>query len=186
MRWGSGGATAQLAGRRDGDATLPDILDFSGEVVQVHHHAVPQNTGDAGGRIPEGKKVQHKSSLVGRNNVLCVVPSLIAHPNVCVPGEQIDDAAFAFIAPVQTSVSLEHGSVSIGASEPALNIYLLEKLKRLWRIRFCRWFSVTWALRSFRNPWQKRSFRSIRSPRSICGRKFYRGRSTWSMTASAP
>ena len=86
--------------RADGDAALLNGCDLVGQVVQVNDHAGAQNTNHMGVQNARGQQVQHEFALLGHDGMACVVAALIAGDNVSVFCQQVNDAAFALIAPV--------------------------------------------------------------------------------------
>ena len=111
-RDGGPGREFQVVGG-DVHPPLPDVLDFPGQVVQIHHHPVPQDAGDAGVEDPRGQQVEHKGPLIGDHRVAGVVASLVAHHDVGLLGQQVNDPALALVAPVEAGNCGQHDASSL-------------------------------------------------------------------------
>jgi hypothetical protein len=86
--------------RRDGDALAPELLDLLDEVEGVHDNAVADHgelaaTHDAGGQ--EAEFIDH---AINDERMPGIVPALIAHHDIGLLREPVDDLALAFVAPL--------------------------------------------------------------------------------------
>ncbi len=96
--------------RADGHAAGFDGLHFICEMVKVDDHAGAQHTGDIRMQDAGGQQVQDELALLGDDSVSGIVAALIAGNDIGVFGQQVDDTAFALIAPVDSSNSGKHNS----------------------------------------------------------------------------
>ena len=85
-----------------------DGLHLVREVVEVDDHTGAQHTGDIRVQDAGGQKVQDELALFGDDGVSGIVAALIAGNDIGVFGQQVDDAAFALIAPIDSSNSGQH------------------------------------------------------------------------------
>ena len=85
-----------------------DGLHLIREVVEVDDHTGAQHTGDIRVQDAGGQKVQDELALFGDDGVPGIVAALIAGNDIGVFGQQVDDAAFALIAPIDSSNSGQH------------------------------------------------------------------------------
>ena len=85
-----------------------DGLHLIREVVEVDDHTGAQHTGDIRVQDAGGQKVQDKLALFSNDGVPGIVAALIAGNDIGVFGQQVDDAAFALIAPIDSSNSGQH------------------------------------------------------------------------------
>jgi hypothetical protein len=75
-------------------------VSFFKEGFGIDHHPVSEHTSlslvdDAG-----GKQVQHERLVTNLNRVTSVVATLIAHDDIEVLGEEVNDLSLAFISPL--------------------------------------------------------------------------------------
>ena len=85
-----------------------DGLHLACKMVKVDDHSRAQHTGDVRVQDAGGQQVQDKLSLFGHDGMAGVVAALIAGDHIGVFGQQVDDAALALIAPVDSSNSSQH------------------------------------------------------------------------------
>ena len=108
-RHGDGGLIRELqVFGADGDAALLDGVHFTGQMIQVDDHARAQHAGHVRVQDAGGQQVQDELALLGHNGVACVVAALIAGDDIGVFSQQVDDAPFAFIAPIDSSYCSQH------------------------------------------------------------------------------
>lgn len=88
-----------------------DGLHLVCEVIEVNHHAGAQHTGHVRVQDAGGQQVQDELALLGDDGVSSIVAALIAGNDVSMFGQQVDDAALALIAPVDSSNSGKHNSL---------------------------------------------------------------------------
>ena len=88
-----------------------DGLHLVCEVLEVNHHAGAQHTGHVRVQDAGGQQVQDELALLGDDGVSSIVAALIAGNDVSMFGQQVDDAALALIAPVDSSNSGKHNSL---------------------------------------------------------------------------
>ena len=86
--------------RRNFDALLRESIRFDEERFRIDDHAVAQHACLAAMHDARRQQVQHKRLIANLNRVARIVPALIARHNVETLGEQIDDLAFTFVAPL--------------------------------------------------------------------------------------
>ena len=92
-------ADAQVI-RRQGDALGADLLHLDPEVFQIQGHAVAQDVQDA---LPEdagGQEMEGEFAIFVDDGMAGVAAALVADDDVVAFGEEVDHAAFAFVAPV--------------------------------------------------------------------------------------
>lgn len=77
-------------------------------MVQVDDHARAQHTDNVRVQDAGGQQVQDELALRGDDGVPGVVATLIAGHHIGVFRQQVDDAALAFIAPIDTSNCGKH------------------------------------------------------------------------------
>ena len=104
-------------GRAVGDlqvlgADLNTLLGQGGnfllEVLGVDDHAAAHNADNVGAQNAGGNQVQDEFAALVLDGVACIVAALIARNNVIVLAEQVDHAALALIAPVDTGDGSKH------------------------------------------------------------------------------
>ena len=84
------------------DALLTQGLNLVDEVLKVDDHAVAHDVHCALAGYAGGEQVQDNFTVVVYNGVSRVVAALIAADYIIIGAEQIDHAALALIAPVDT------------------------------------------------------------------------------------
>lgn len=94
--------------RADGNAAFLNGSDLFGQMVQINNHTCAQHAHHIGVQNARRQQVQHELTLIGHHGVPGVVAALITCDNVCVFCQQVDDAAFAFIAPVDPCYCGQH------------------------------------------------------------------------------
>ena len=83
-------------------------LHLSGQMLEVDHHAGAQHAGHLRVQDTGGQQVQDELALLGHNGMAGIVATLIARNDIGIFGQQVDDAALALIAPVDSSNSGQH------------------------------------------------------------------------------
>ena len=96
--------------RVDLHAALLDGIDLSGQVIQINDHACAQHTGHFRVQDAGGQQIQDKFALIRHHSVSGVVAALIARHDIGIFSQQVDDAALALIAPVDSSNSGKHNT----------------------------------------------------------------------------
>ena len=94
----------------DFHTTSFDGLHLVCEVIEVNHHAGTQHTGHIRVEDAGRQQIQDELTLFGDDGMAGVVAALIAGNDVSVFGQQVDDAALALIAPVDSSNCGKHNS----------------------------------------------------------------------------
>ena len=89
-------------------AALLDGVHLARQMVQVDDHARAQHTDNVRVQDAGGQQVQDELALRGDDGVPGVVATLIAGHHIGVFRQQVDDAALAFIAPIDTSNCGQH------------------------------------------------------------------------------
>ena len=79
-------------------------------MVQVDDHARTQHTGHLRVEDAGGQQVQDELALLCDDGVPGIVAALIAGNDVRMFCQQVDDAAFALIAPIDSSNSSQHNT----------------------------------------------------------------------------
>ena len=82
--------------------------DFLLEVLGVDDHAAAHNADNVGAQNAGGNQVQDEFAALVLDGVACIVAALIARNNVIVLAEQVDHAALALVAPVDTGNGSKH------------------------------------------------------------------------------
>ena len=85
-----------------------DGLHLSGQMLEVDHHTGAQHAGHLRVQDTGGQQVQDELALLGHNGMTGIVAALIARNDIGIFGQQVDDAALALIAPVDSSNSGQH------------------------------------------------------------------------------
>ena len=83
-------------------------LHLSGQMLEVDHHTGAQHAGHLRVQDAGGQQVQDELALLGHNGMTGIVAALIARNDIGIFGQQVDDAALALIAPVDSSNSGQH------------------------------------------------------------------------------
>ena len=89
----------KLAAKRD--AGRFQHAHFFQQRRQIDHHAVADHSLTPGRRMPLGNQLQNELLLADEDRVPGVVAALIARHNIEALGKQIDDFAFALVAPLR-------------------------------------------------------------------------------------
>ena len=84
----------------DMHAQLSEAIDLLDQTDRIDHHAVADHADFAFAQDPRRNQVQHIFLLADENGVTSIVSSLGAHDDVRIVGEDINDLAFTFIAPL--------------------------------------------------------------------------------------
>src|ERR1700720_2290661 len=85
---------------RNLEALRHQTVGFFEEGFRIDHHPIAEHTGLAGMNDAGGNQMEHKRAVTYKDGMSCVVPALIANDDVEALGQQIDNLAFAFIAPL--------------------------------------------------------------------------------------
>lgn len=106
---GDGGAVRDLqVGRGDGDTLLAQLVDLTVQMVGVDDHTVAHHADNIGAEDTGGQQVQHELAPLVLDGMTSVVAALIACNNIVLLADQIDHAALALIAPVDTRNCSKH------------------------------------------------------------------------------
>ena len=106
---GDGGAVGDLqVGGGDGDALLAQLVDLTVQVVGVDDHTVAHHADNIGTEDAGGQQVQHELATLVLHGMTSVVAALIARNNIILLADQIDHAALALVAPVDTRNCSKH------------------------------------------------------------------------------
>ena len=85
-----------------------DGLHLPGQMLKVDHHTGAQHAGHLRVQDAGGQQVQDELALLGHNGMAGIVAALIARNDIGIFGQQVNDAALALIAPVDSSNSGQH------------------------------------------------------------------------------
>ena len=91
----------------DVDAVPRQLVDLGEQRLRIDDDAVADDAGDAGMQDAGRNQAQDELRAVDVDRVAGVVSALIARDDRKVRRQQIDDLAFAFIAPLRA----EHGEI---------------------------------------------------------------------------
>ena len=105
------GAIADEQPPLDIDAEALQLVHFGEERRRVDDDAVADQAGDAGMQDARGNQVEHELLAADVDGVAGVVAALVAADDREVRGQQIDDLALAFVAPL----GAQHGDVHVTA-----------------------------------------------------------------------
>ena len=94
--------------RGDRNALLAQFIDLAVQMMRVDDHAVAHNAHDVGAQDAGGQQVQHELAALVFNGMACVVAALIPCNDVILLADQVDHAALALIAPVDTRNCSKH------------------------------------------------------------------------------
>ena len=94
--------------RADLNALLPQLVDLAVQMMRVDDHAVAHDADDIGAQDAGGQQVQHELAALVLHRVTGVVAALIACNDVILLADEVDHAALAFIAPVDTRNCSKH------------------------------------------------------------------------------
>ena len=94
--------------RADLNALLPQLVDLAVQMMRVDDHAVAHDADDIGAQDAGGQQVQHELAALVFNGMACVVAALIPCNDVVLLADQVDHAALALIAPVDTRNCSKH------------------------------------------------------------------------------
>src|SRR5205823_5470823 len=84
----------------DPDPEFAEEFNLLDEAHRIDHHSIPDDTNLAFAQNARRNKVQDVFLLSDVDGVTGVVPALRAHDDIRIVREDIDDLAFAFIAPL--------------------------------------------------------------------------------------
>ena len=106
---GDGGAVRDLqVGRGDGDTLLAQLVDLTVQMVGVDDHTVAHHADNIGTEDTGGQQVQHELAPLVLDGMTSIVAALIACNNIVLLADQVDHAALALIAPVDTRNCSKH------------------------------------------------------------------------------
>ena len=94
--------------RRDGDAAGTQTLGPVEHVLRINDHAGAEHVHGLVAQDAARHEIEHELALVVDDGVAGVVAALIAHDDVVLLAEQVDHAAFALVAPVDTYDGCQH------------------------------------------------------------------------------
>ena len=104
-----GGAVGDLQVlRADLNALFGQCGDLFLEMLRVDDHAAAHDADNVRAQDAGGDQVQDELAALVLNGVAGVVAALIAGNNVIILTEQVDHAAFALVAPVDTGDGSKH------------------------------------------------------------------------------
>jgi len=129
---------------------LRQTIRFDEERFGIDDHAVAEHAGLATMHDSRRKQVQDKRLIADLDRVAGVVSALIASNDVETLGEQIDDLAFTFVAPLGAYHCYDfcHGFSPIKNGSPRRVRYIfLQQLPRNYRLTFrcAESFATLWA-----------------------------------------
>ena len=87
-----------------------DGLHLPGQMLEVDHHAGAQHAGHLRVQDTGGQQVQDELALLGHNGMAGIIAALIARNDIGIFGQQVDDAALALIAPIDSSYCGQHNT----------------------------------------------------------------------------
>ena len=94
--------------RGDLNALLAQFIDLAVQMMRVDDHAVAHDADDVRAQDAGGQQIQHELAALVLDRVACVVAALIACNDVILLADEVDHAALAFIAPVDTRNCSKH------------------------------------------------------------------------------
>ena len=92
----------------DGNALLPQLVDLAVQMVRVDDHTVAHHADNVGAQDAGGQQVQHELAALVLDRMASVVAALITCNDVILLADQVDHAALALIAPVDTRNCSKH------------------------------------------------------------------------------
>jgi hypothetical protein len=129
-RHGDGGLVREFQVlRADGDAARLDGVHLPGQMVQVDDHARTQHTGHLRVEDAGGQQVQDELALLCDDGVPGIVAALIAGNDVRMFCQQVDDAALALIAPIDSSYCSQHNTSFTFFSHTTLRYFWISLLQ---------------------------------------------------------
>ena len=90
------------------EAFLGERLDLGAEHVRVHDDAVGDDAGGARPDAAAGQQMQRELRIADDDRVARVGAAAVPYDDVAMLGEDIDDFAFAFVAPLQSHDAVIH------------------------------------------------------------------------------
>ena len=94
------GAIADVQALRHGETARGQAVNFLHQRNGIQHHAVADDTALAGVEHTRRHQMQHKFFVADFNGVAGIVAALRAHHPRGAFGQNVNDFAFAFIAPL--------------------------------------------------------------------------------------
>ena len=94
--------------RADLNALLPQLVDLAVQMMRVDDHAVAHNADHVRTQDAGGQQIQHELAALVLDRVTGVVAALITCNDVILLADEVDHAALAFIAPVDTRNCSKH------------------------------------------------------------------------------
>ena len=98
-------------------------------MVEVDHHARTQHTDNVRVQDAGGQQVQDELALLGHNGMAGIVAALIARNDIGIFGQQVDDAALALIAPIDSSYCSQHNTSFTFFSHTTLRYFWISLLQ---------------------------------------------------------
>ena len=96
--------------RGDLNALLAQLIDLAVQMMRVDDHTVAHDADDIRAQDAGGQQVQHELAALVLDRVTGVVAALITCNDVILLADQVDHAALALIAPVNSSNSGKHNT----------------------------------------------------------------------------
>ena len=94
--------------RGDLNALLAQLIDLAVQMMRVDDHAVAHNADHVRTQDAGGQQIQHELAALVLDRVTGVVAALITCNDVILLADEVDHAALAFIAPVDTRNCSKH------------------------------------------------------------------------------
>ena len=79
------------------------------QMVQINHHPIAQDTHHIRMQNARGQQIEYIGSRVGHYGVSRIAAALVTYYYIRLFRQQIHDASFSFIAPVNTCHRRQHG-----------------------------------------------------------------------------
>ena len=109
IRHGDGCTVRDLqVGGADVNALLAQLVDLAVQVMRVDDHTVAHDADDVRAQDAGGQQVQHELAALVLDRMASVVAALITCDDVILLADQVDHAALALIAPVDTRNCSKH------------------------------------------------------------------------------
>ncbi len=119
---GDGGTVGNLqVVRGDGDALVTQLRDLSLQVMGIDDHAAAHDADDLRAQNARGDQVENELSALILDSMAGVVAALVPCNNVIVAAEQVDHAALALVAPVDSGDCSKHNVTSFMVERTAFS-----------------------------------------------------------------
>ena len=92
----------------DLNALLAQLRDLAVQMMGIDDHAVAHHADNVRAQDAGGQQIQHEFAALVLDRMACVVAALIACNDVILLADEVDHAALAFIAPVDTRNCSKH------------------------------------------------------------------------------